>query len=204
HIGFGKRTHGGAGETTAPVIVHVRPQLIAGEPVDLVLFNAIVHDFVAERDAVGRARVGTFAANFAEILDAVVNGLVRHQRQVGRNRVGHVDARTEVLVDDETVASEFPYPGGYSGSLRNRHTAQRRVAEFLDVAFQRFENHVALDLRHMIGGIADEVPMGLQFLVVPGSGGYENVGKLADEIFRAMAFVGVLGRAVLHIASAGV
>ena len=80
HIGFGKWTHGGTGETTAPVIVHVGPQLIAREPVDLVLFDAIVHDFVVERDAIGRARVGAFTANFAEILDAVVNGLVRHQR----------------------------------------------------------------------------------------------------------------------------
>src|SRR5262245_49074916 len=34
HIGFGKRTHGGTGETTAPVLVYVGPQLIAGEPVN--------------------------------------------------------------------------------------------------------------------------------------------------------------------------
>src|SRR5215510_5487192 len=37
HIGLSKRTHGGASETTAPVIVHIGPQLVAGEPVDLVL-----------------------------------------------------------------------------------------------------------------------------------------------------------------------
>ena len=56
----------------------------------------------------------------------------------------------------------------------------------------------------MIGSIADEVPVRLQFVVVPGGGGDENVGELADHLFRAMAFVGVLSSAVLHIASAGI
>src|SRR5262249_59921307 len=107
HIGFSKRTHGGTGETTAPVLVYIGPKLIAGEPVDLVLFGAVVHDFVAERDAVGWTRVGAFAANFAEILHTIVDRLVRHQRQVGQDRVRHMNARAEVLVDDETVASEF-------------------------------------------------------------------------------------------------
>ena len=160
-IRLGKRADGGTGKTAPPLIVHIRPELVASEPIDLVFFNSVKDDLIAKGNTVGWTGIGAFAANFAEIIHAIINGLVRYQRQVGHDRVRHVDARAEMLVDDETVASELAHSGGDACSLRSHHTAQRRVAEFLDVAFQRFENHVALDLRHMIGGIADEVPVGL-------------------------------------------
>src|SRR5207249_11314808 len=41
HVGLGERTDGGAGEAASPVRIHVRPDLVAREPVDLVLLTPL-------------------------------------------------------------------------------------------------------------------------------------------------------------------
>ena len=43
------------------MVVHVGAKLIAGEPIDFVFLDAVVDDFIAERDAIGRAGVGALA-----------------------------------------------------------------------------------------------------------------------------------------------
>src|SRR5712692_8824789 len=58
-LGIGANGH--AGEAAAPVLVYVRPQLVAGEPLDLVLLDAVVDFFALERDAVRRAGNGALA-----------------------------------------------------------------------------------------------------------------------------------------------
>ena len=68
------------------MIVHIWPELVAGEPIDLVFFDSVEDHLVAKRDAVGRTGVSAFAADLAEVLDADVDGFVRYQRQVGQNR----------------------------------------------------------------------------------------------------------------------
>ena len=82
-VRLGKRADGGAGEAAAPMIVHVRSQLVASEPIDLVFFDTVEDHLVAERNAVGRTRVGAFTANFAEVIDADIHGRVGNERQVG-------------------------------------------------------------------------------------------------------------------------
>ena len=119
--GFGKRADGGAGEATAPMIVDVRSELVAGEPVDFVFFNAVENHFIAERDAVGGTGVGAFPADLAEILYADVHGFVRHQRQVGQDRVRHVDAGAVGFIDHETVSPQLADTGRYSRGLWSYH-----------------------------------------------------------------------------------
>ena len=80
NIWFSERANRGAGKATTPVFVHVRSQLVAGEPVDLVFFDAVEDDLVAERYAVGRAGIGALAADLAKVVDADVDGLVGSQR----------------------------------------------------------------------------------------------------------------------------
>ena len=72
-VGLGIGTDGGAGEAATPVIVHIGAQFVASEPVDLVLLDAVVHDLVANRDTIGRAGIGTLAADFAEVVDTDVH-----------------------------------------------------------------------------------------------------------------------------------
>src|SRR5262249_18530236 len=146
HIGLGKGADSGAGEAASPVSVDVRPELVAGQPVDLVLLDAVEHDLVAERDAVGGTADGAFPADLAEILDADVDGLVWHQRKIGHDRIWHVDASSERLVDEEPVSPELADAGRQPGGLRVRDTPERRVSELLDVALQGFEDHGRLDL----------------------------------------------------------
>src|SRR5512134_788339 len=40
-VGLGEWTNRGAGEATAPIIVHVGSKLVTGKPVDLVFFDAV-------------------------------------------------------------------------------------------------------------------------------------------------------------------
>ena len=82
-IRLGKRADSGAGEAATPVIVHVGSELVASEPIDLVFFDTVEDHLVAERNAVGRTRVGAFTANFAEVFDADIHRLIGNERQVG-------------------------------------------------------------------------------------------------------------------------
>src|SRR5262245_27559600 len=41
HDRLGERTHGGAGEAASPVRIHVRPDLVTREPVDLVFLDSV-------------------------------------------------------------------------------------------------------------------------------------------------------------------
>src|SRR5207249_5353599 len=95
-------------------------------------------------------------------------------------------------------------PRGDRRSLRSDHTPERRVAELLDVALQSLEDHVALDLRDVVSGIADKMPVSLQLVVIPGGRRNDDVGKLSDQSVRRALLVGVLRRAVLDVAGAGV
>src|SRR5579871_6561832 len=95
-VALGKRADSRTGEAAAPEIVGIRAELIAGQPVDLVLLYAVEDDLVSKADAIGRAIDGTLAANLAEIRHAELRGLAGDQRQVGHDRVGHVDARPKI------------------------------------------------------------------------------------------------------------
>src|SRR5437773_12525695 len=106
-VEFGERAHGRAVEAALTVRIYVLPDLVAREPVDLVLLDSGVDDLVAEGHAVGGAIDRALPADLAEVLHAIVDGLVGHQRQVGHDRVGHVDARAELPVDEEPVAPEL-------------------------------------------------------------------------------------------------
>src|SRR4029450_13610578 len=99
--GLGEREDGGTGKTAPPLIVHIRPELVTSEPIDLVFFNSVKDHLIAKRDAVGGTGVGAFTANLAEVLNADVNGLIRYQRWVGQNGIRHMDAGAVGLVDDE-------------------------------------------------------------------------------------------------------
>src|SRR5262245_22967161 len=145
-VGFGERADGGAGKTAPPVIVHIRPELVTGEPVDLVFFNSIKDYLIAKRDAVGGTGVGAFAADLAEVLHADINGSVRHQRQVGQNGIRHMDTGAVILVDDEPVSPQFADASGYSGGLRGYHSAQGSIAQLLDVALEGLQDQHALHL----------------------------------------------------------
>src|SRR5687768_14777713 len=137
-IGFGKRANRGAGQAAAPVIVHIRPQLVAGEPINLVFLDAVVNDLIAERNAVGGTSVSAFPANLTKIFDGVIDRLIGYQRKIGQDRIGHVDARAVSLVDDQPVSPEFADSRSDAGGLWRTDAAQRRVAQFFDVALQSF------------------------------------------------------------------
>src|SRR6516164_8878141 len=104
-VGFGERADGGTGETASPIIVHIRPELVTSEPIDLVFFNSVKHHLITKGDAIGRTGVSAFAADLAEVFNADVNGLVRHQWQIGQNRIRHMNASAVSLVDDEPVSA---------------------------------------------------------------------------------------------------
>lgn len=204
NIWLSKRANGGTGQAATPIIVDVWAQFIAGEPIDLVFFDAVVNHLISEGDAIGRAGVSALAANLAEVFDSVVDGVIGDQGQISHDWVRHVDARAKRLVDDQPVSSELANSRGDAGGLRRTDAAQRRVSELFDVAFKRFEDHVALDLRDMIGGVAYVVPMRLKFVVIPGGGGDDDVGEFLYQISGRISLVGVLGCSVLDVAAAGV
>src|SRR5215475_10158355 len=116
------------------MIMHIRPELVTGEPVDLVFLNAVKDHLIAKRNAVGGAGVGAFAADLAEVFYVDINGLVRHQWQVGQNGIRHMDAGAIILVDDEPVSAQLADVSGYSSGLRGYHSAQGGIAQLLDVA----------------------------------------------------------------------
>src|SRR6266508_5443221 len=101
HIGFGKRADGDTSEAASPLVMHVRSELVTGEPIDLVFLNAVEDHLITERDAVGWTGVGAFTANLAKVIDADVHRLVGNQRQVGKDRVGHVNTSAEIFIDDQ-------------------------------------------------------------------------------------------------------
>src|SRR5437773_11350805 len=105
-VEFGERAHGRAVEAALTVRIYVLPDLVAREPVDLVLLDSVVDDLVTKGHAVGGAIDRALPADLAEVFHAVVDGLVGHQRQVRHDRVGHVDTRAEFPMDEEPVASE--------------------------------------------------------------------------------------------------
>jgi hypothetical protein len=67
------------------MLVGVRSQLVAGEPVDLVFLDAVEDDFVAERDAVGGTVDGAFPADLAKVFDADIDR--RSSRSNSSNRL---------------------------------------------------------------------------------------------------------------------
>src|SRR5436309_15740105 len=146
-VGFGKRANGSAGETAYPMLVGVRSQLVAGEPVDLVFLDAVEDDFVAERDAVVGTVDRALPADLAKVFDPDIDRLVRHQRQVGHDRIGHVDAGTERLVDDEPVSSQLADVGCHALVLWSHHAPERSVSLLLDVTLNLLEG---LEAFHMV------------------------------------------------------
>src|SRR5262245_31046140 len=203
-VGLGERADGGTGKTTPPLIVHIRSELVTGEPIDLVFFNSVKDYLIAKRDAVSGTSVGTFAANLAEVLHADVNGFIRYQRQIGQNGIRHVDASAVSLVDDEPVSAQLADASGHSGGLRGNHSSEGRVSQFLDVAFQGLQDEHNLHLRNMVGGVTDVMTVGLKFVVVPRRRGLNDIGNFSYQLLRRLRLVGILSRAVLDVTAAGI
>src|SRR4029077_8515780 len=134
-VGVGDPADSGTGKTAPPIIVHIRPELVTSEPIDLVFFDSVKNYLVAKRNAVRGTSVSAFAADLAEVFNADINGFVRYQRQVGQNGIRHMDAGAVSLVDDQPVSTQLAYASGYSGGLRGYHAAESCVAQFFDVAF---------------------------------------------------------------------
>src|SRR4029450_11603705 len=76
-VGLGERADCGAGEAASPVRVHVGPDLVAREPVDLVLLDTVEDHLVPEGHAVGGTVDRALATDLAEVLHTVVDGLCR-------------------------------------------------------------------------------------------------------------------------------
>src|SRR5262249_27784854 len=82
------------------------------------------------------------------------------------------------------------------------HAAQSCVSQFLNISFQRLEDYDTFHLRHMIGGIADVMPVGLKLVVIPRCGCDDDIGKLPYQFGGRLLMVSVLCRAILHVAAA--
>src|SRR4029450_5946496 len=203
-VGLGGRANGGTGKTASPLIVHIRPELVTGEPIDLVFFNSVKDHLIAKRDAVGGTGVGAFAASVAEALNADVNGLVRYQRQVGQNGIRHMDAGAVSLVDDEPVSAELADASGYSGGLSGYHASEGRVSQFFDVAFQGLQDQYAFHLRNMVGGVADVMAVGLELVIIPRRRRLDDIGKFSHQLLGSLRLVSVRRRAVLDVTAAGI
>src|SRR5262249_60287130 len=70
-VRLGERADGGTGEAASPVRVDVRPDLVAREPVDLVLLDPVEDCLVTERHAVGRTVDPALAADLAQVLQSL-------------------------------------------------------------------------------------------------------------------------------------
>jgi len=112
NVGFGKRANGGAGQAASPMIVSIGAQLVAGQPVDLVLLDPVVDLLALEGDAVSGAVDGAFATDLTEVFNAYVDGLVRYQGKVSHNGVRHMDAGAVFVVYEETVSTQLADSGG--------------------------------------------------------------------------------------------
>src|SRR5207245_4953784 len=69
-IRLGERADGGAREAASPVRVHVGSDLVASEPIDLVLLDPVEDHLVPERHAVRGTVDGALATNLAKVLHA--------------------------------------------------------------------------------------------------------------------------------------
>src|SRR4029077_5054587 len=203
-VGFGERADGGTGKTAPPLIVHIGPELVTSEPIDLVFFNSVKDYLIAEGDTVGGTSVSAFAADLAEVLNADVDGLVRYQRQVGQNGIRHMDAGAVSLVDDEPVSAQLANASGYSCGLWSYHSSEGRVPQFFNVAFQGLQDEYALHLRNMVGGVADVMAVSLELVVVPCRRRLDDIGKFPHQLLRRLSLICVLRRAVLDVTAAGI
>ena len=202
-VRLGEWADGDAGQAAAVVIGHVRADLVAGQPVDLVLLDAVVDDLRAERDAVRRAVVGALAADLAEVLDAQVDRAVRDQWHVGQDRVRHVDAGAEPLGDHHAVAAKLAEAGGQASALRVHGTTDRRVPHLLDVPFERLHHHRVLHRRVVVRHVADVMTVRLEGVMIPGDRRLDHEREPLRQRVRRHRLVLVVRLAVLDVARAG-
>ncbi len=105
------------------------------------------------------------------------------------------------LLMTKSVSAQLADAAGNAGRLRRDYAAQRRVAQFFDVAFERLQHHDAFHLRYVVRGVADLMAVRLELVVVPRGRRLDDIGKLARQIFRRIALEVVLRRAVLDVAA---
>ena len=160
-----------------------RAQLVARFPFDLVFLHPIEDLLVSVKaDAVGGAGFSAFAANLAEVLHAEVDRRIRRQRQVGQDCIAHMDAGTEFLRNDQTVAPELADSTRQGRRLRIDLATQRRVTQLADIRLQRSQHEHRLHEGRVVCRVADVVAVRLRKVVIPGYGTDDDIWIFAAEL----------------------
>ena len=144
-IGFSERADCGAGQAAAPVIVHVGSQLVAGEPVDLVFFDAVVARPCRRTECCWSGRCWrTCGRSLQKSSTPMSTGSSATSGRSVRIGSGMCTRAPKFLLITRPFLPSSPMPPATPAAWGVDHAAQRRVAQFFDVAFEGFQHHVRL------------------------------------------------------------